>query len=136
NDANSCGEEMSVGYDDVDSISNASDTTFSRTSVSSQCDQLENIFYPGELGSKRRGPLTTCSDHDVGSLDSSFPSWIENFPQQSNVDEWKTNVQERQDSTCSKDDSYSVYDTSTLKNASSTSTTLSLGTEIQDKMED
>ncbi|CAJ2629385.1 unnamed protein product [Trifolium pratense] len=127
NDANSYGEEMSVGYEDVDSMSNASDTTFSRTSVSSQCDQLENIFYPGELGNKRRGPLTTCSDHDVGSLDSSFPSWIENFPQQSNVDEWKTNVQERQDS---------LYDTSTLRHASSTSTTLSLGTEIQDKMED
>lgn len=52
-DANSYGEEMSVGYDDVDSISNASDTTFSRTSISSShCDQSENIFYPGELGSK------------------------------------------------------------------------------------
>lgn len=51
-DANSYGEEMSVGYDDVDSISNASDTTFSRTSVSSHCDHLENIFYPGELSSK------------------------------------------------------------------------------------
>ncbi|WJX13906.1 hypothetical protein P8452_04240 [Trifolium repens] len=116
-DVISYGEEMSVGYDDLDSISNASDTTFSRTSVSSQCDQLEHC-------SKRSGSLTTCSDHDVGSLDSSFPSWIQNFPQQSNVDEWKTNVQERQDS---------LY---ALKHASSTSTTLSLGTEIQDKMED
>jgi len=52
-DVNSYGEEVSVGYDDVDSISHASDTTFSRTSVSSShCDHSENIFYPGELGSK------------------------------------------------------------------------------------
>nr|XP_012570042.2 desmoplakin-like [Cicer arietinum] len=109
---NSYGDEMSVGYDDVDSISNASDTTF------------KNIFYPGELSTKRRGPQMTCSDHDVGSLDSSFPSWIENFPQQSNVNGWKTNVQEKQDTTCSKDGPHSLYDTS------------SLGTQIQDKMED
>ncbi|XP_058770127.1 uncharacterized protein LOC131643819 [Vicia villosa] len=135
-DVNSYGEEMSVGYDDVDRISNASDTTFSRTSVSSHCDQLENIFYPGELSSKRRGSLTTCSDHDIGSLDSSFPSWIENLPQQGNVNGWKTNVQERRDSSCSDDGPYSLYDASTLKHASSTSATLSLGTEIQDKMED
>ncbi|XP_050890351.1 uncharacterized protein LOC127095748 [Lathyrus oleraceus] len=135
-DANSYGEEMSVGYDDVDSISNASDTTFSRTSVSSHCDHLENIFYPGELSSKRRGSLTTCSDHDIGSLDSSFPSWIENLPQQSNVNGWKTNVQERQGSSCSDDGPYSLHDASTLKHASSTSATLSLGKEFQDKMED
>ncbi|KAL5069294.1 hypothetical protein RYX36_020181 [Vicia faba] len=104
-DASSYGEEMSVGYDDVDSISNASDTTFSRTSVSSHCDH-------------------------------SFPSWIENLPQQGNVNGWKTNVQERRDSSCSEDGPYSLYDASTLKHASSTSATLSLGTEIQDKMED
>jgi len=54
-DANSYGEEMSVGYDDGDSISNASDTTFSRTSVSSShCNQSENTFYQGELGCKVR----------------------------------------------------------------------------------
>lgn len=85
---------------------------------------------------QRRGPLITCSDHDIGSLDSSFPSWIENLPQQGNVNGWKTNVQERRDSSCSDDGPYSLYDASTLKHASSTSATLSIGTEIQDKMED
>lgn len=43
---------MSVGYDDIDNISDVSDTTFSRTSGSSLCDQLENTYYRGELGSK------------------------------------------------------------------------------------
>jgi len=86
---------------------------------------------------QRRGPLTACSDHDIGSWESSFPTWIENLTQQSNVNGWKSNVQERKDLTCSKDGPYSLNDTSTLKHASSTSETSSLGTEIQqDKMED
>ncbi|KAK7278625.1 hypothetical protein RJT34_23658 [Clitoria ternatea] len=51
-DANSYVEEMSEGFDDVESISDVSNNTFSRTSGSSHCDKLENAYYGGELSRK------------------------------------------------------------------------------------
>ncbi|XP_057426416.1 uncharacterized protein LOC130719828 [Lotus japonicus] len=133
-DSNSYVEEMSVGYDDVDSISDVSDNTFGRTGgSSSHCDQLEYTYYQGELISKRRLPLSTCSDYDVDSLESSFPSWIEKFSQQNNVNEWKAKMNERQDSTYSKN---GPYDTSRSIYSSSTPATSSLGTHHQENMDD
>ncbi|KAJ1435812.1 NT-type C2 domain [Sesbania bispinosa] len=129
-DANSYLEEMSVGYDDIDSISDISDNAFSRTSESSLCDQLENTYYRGALSSKRRSPLATYSDHDADSLESSFSSWPEQCPQQSNVSGLKNNMYDRQDSTYSDN---GPYPHGTSRSISSSS---ALGTQLQDKLED
>jgi len=43
---------MGVCSDVVDSISDVSDNTFSRTSGSSHWDHLENIYYGRQLSSK------------------------------------------------------------------------------------
>ncbi|KAG4908203.1 hypothetical protein JHK84_056729 [Glycine max] len=52
-DGNSYVDEMSVCCsDDLDSISDVSDNTFSRTSGSSHWDHLENTYYRRELSSK------------------------------------------------------------------------------------
>ncbi|XP_027364645.1 synaptonemal complex protein 1-like [Abrus precatorius] len=126
-------EEMNVGYDDVDNISDVSDNTFSRTSGSSHCEQLENTYYKGELSSKRISPLATCSDHGVDSLESSFSFWIEKFPQQSNVSGLK-NTNDRQDSAYSRNCPNSLHDTS--RSIHSSSVTSSFGTQLQDKMDD
>ncbi|KAJ1404743.1 NT-type C2 domain [Sesbania bispinosa] len=130
-DANSYSEEMSVGYDDIDSISDISDNAFSRTSESSLCDQLENTYYRGALSSKRRSPLATYSDHDDDSLESSFSSWTEKCPQQSNVSGLKNNMYERHDSTYSDNGPYPQHGASRSISSSST-----LGTQLQDKLED
>ncbi|KAK7343938.1 hypothetical protein VNO77_13073 [Canavalia gladiata] len=110
-DAYSYMEEVSVGYDDVDSISDVSDNTFSMASGSSHFDQIENTYYQGELSSKRISPLATYSDHSVDSFESSFSFWIEKFPQRRNVGELKKKRNQRQDSTCSKNGPYALYDT-------------------------
>lgn len=49
---NSFVEEMSVCSDDVDSISDVSDNTFSRTSGSPYWDYLESTHHRRELSSK------------------------------------------------------------------------------------
>ncbi|XP_061363783.1 uncharacterized protein LOC133307309 [Gastrolobium bilobum] len=134
-DANSYLEEVSVGYDNIDCISDASDNTFSRTSRSSHCDRLETRYYRGEPSNKKISPLATFSDHDVDSLESSFSFWIEKFPQQSNVSGLKNNLNLRKDSTYSTNGPY-LYDTSRSIYSSSTRVTSSLGAQLQDKIED
>ncbi|TKY51727.1 Leghemoglobin C2 [Spatholobus suberectus] len=129
-DANSYVDEMSVGSD-VDSVSDVSDNTFSRTSGSSHWDHLENTYYRRELSSKGISPLATCSDHDI---ESSLSFRIGKFPQQSNVSGLKKNMNERRDSTYSKIDPYPLYDT--CRSIYSSPVTSSSGTRLQGKMED
>ncbi|KAK7391512.1 hypothetical protein VNO78_19928 [Psophocarpus tetragonolobus] len=130
-DANSYLDEMSVGPDDVDSISDVSDNTFSRTCGSSHLDHLENTYYRRQLSSKRIIPLATCSDNEIGS---SLSFWIGKFPKQSNVSGLKKNTNERQDSTYSKNELDQLYDTS--RSIYSSPVTSSSGTRLQGKMED
>ncbi|KAK7356425.1 hypothetical protein VNO80_15696 [Phaseolus coccineus] len=130
-EANSLVEEMSVCSDDVDSISDLSDNTFSRTSGSSYRDHLENTYHRRELSSKRISPLATCSDHDTGS---SLSFWIGKFPQQSNVCGLKKNMNEKQDSTYSENSHYPLYDTS--GSIDSSPVTSSSGTRLQGKIEE
>ncbi|KAL5139301.1 hypothetical protein HKD37_10G029258 [Glycine soja] len=130
-DANSYVDEMSVCSDDVDSISDVSDNTFSRTSGSSHWDHLENIYYRRELSSKRISPLATCSDHEI---ESSLSFWIGMSPQQSNVSGLKKNMNERQDSTYSKNGPYPLYDTS--RSTYSSPVRSISGTRMQGKMEE
>ncbi|XP_029128539.1 coiled-coil domain-containing protein 18-like [Cajanus cajan] len=129
--ANSYVDEMSVGSDDVDSISDVSDNTFCRTSGSSHWDHLENSYYRKELSSKRISPLATCSDHEV---ESSLSFWIGEFPQQSNASGLKKNMNERKDSTCSKHGPYPLYDAS--RSIYSSPVTSSPGTRLKGKVED
>ncbi|KAK8467762.1 hypothetical protein PHAVU_007G145600 [Phaseolus vulgaris] len=130
-EANSLVEEMSVCSDDVNSISDVSDNTFSRTSGSSYWDRLENTYHRRELSSKRISPLATCSDHDTGS---SLSFWIGKFPQQSNVSGLKKNMNERQYSTYSENSNYPLYDTS--GSIDSSPVTSSSGTRLQGKIEE
>lgn len=85
---------------------------------------------------QRMSPLATCSDNDFDSLESSFSFWIEKFPHQSSVSGLKNNMNERRDSTYSKDGPNTPYATSRSIQSSSTSAASSLGTRLQDKMED
>nr|KYP60669.1 hypothetical protein KK1_023076 [Cajanus cajan] len=113
--ANSYVDEMSVGSDDVDSISDVSDNTFCRTSGSSHWDHLENSYYRKEL-----------SNHEV---ESSLSFWIGEFPQQSNASGLKKNMNERKDSTCSKHGPYPLYDAS--RSIYSSPVTSSPGTRLK-----
>ncbi|XP_052731516.1 uncharacterized protein LOC108321955 isoform X1 [Vigna angularis] len=129
--ANSFVEEMSVCSDDVDSISDVSDNTFSRTSGSPYWDYQENTYHRRELSSKRISPLATCSDHDTGS---SLSFWIGKLPQQSNVSGLKKNMNERQDSTYSENIHYPLYDAS--GSIHSSPVTSSSRTPVQGKIEE
>ncbi|XP_027936368.1 uncharacterized protein LOC114191396 [Vigna unguiculata] len=122
---------MSVCSDDVDSISDVSDNTFSRASGSPYRDYLENTHHRRELSSKRISPLATCSDHDTGS---SLSFWIGKLPQQSNVSGLQKNMNERQDSTYSENSLYPLYDTS--GSIHSSPVTSSSGTPLQGKIQE
>ncbi|KAL5195561.1 hypothetical protein HKD37_20G057393 [Glycine soja] len=116
-DGNSYVDEMSVCCsDDLDSISDVSDNTFSRTSGSSHWDHLENTYYRRELSSK------------ILLAAQSFPS-INMSPQQSNGSGLKKNMNERQDSTYSKNGPYPLYDTS--RSTYSSPVTSISGTRLQ-----
>ncbi|RDY10079.1 hypothetical protein CR513_05457, partial [Mucuna pruriens] len=130
-DANSYVDEMSVYSDDIESISDLSDNTWSRTSGSLHWNHLENTYYRRELSSKRLSPLATCSDHDI---ESSLSFWIGKFPQQSNGSGLKKDMNERQDSTYSKNAPYPLYDTS--RSIYSSPVTSSSGTRLQGKIEE
>ncbi|KAE9619250.1 hypothetical protein Lalb_Chr02g0151131 [Lupinus albus] len=84
---------------------------------------------------QRRSPLAKCLEDDFDALESSFSFWNEKFPQQSNVSGLK-NMNDRQDSPYSKNGPNPPYDSPRSMHSSPTSATSSVGTRLQDKMED
>ncbi|XP_019426777.1 PREDICTED: interaptin-like isoform X1 [Lupinus angustifolius] len=125
-------EEKSVGCDELDYASDLSDNTFSRSKGFSHHGLLDKTY---QHSTKRRSPLAKCLEDDFDALESSFSFWNEKFPQQSNVGGLK-NMNDRQDSTYSKNGLNPPYDSPRSMHSSPTSATSSVGTRLQDKMED
>ncbi|CAL0299795.1 unnamed protein product [Lupinus luteus] len=128
----SCVEEMNVGCDELDYASDLSDNTFSRGKGFSHRGLLDKTY---QHSTKRRSPLAKCLEDDFDALESSFSFWNEKFPQQSNVSGLK-NMNDRQDSTYSKNGLNPPYDSPRSMHSSPASATSSVGTRLQDKMED
>ncbi|GMI86950.1 hypothetical protein HRI_002364300 [Hibiscus trionum] len=127
-------EDASLEYDDLETKSDASDGTFTRSVGSSSSNHLEGTLHPGELSS--REPSLSASD-SRNSFDSLDGSYRENLSPHNGV---ISNLIGRQDSTGSQTSSpggsYSFNDSSRSNHSSGAPKVSSSGSHPHNHRED
>ncbi|GMI80571.1 hypothetical protein HRI_001726400 [Hibiscus trionum] len=127
-------EDASLEYDDLETKSDASDGTFTRSVGSSSSNHLEGTLHPGELSS--REPSLSASD-SRNSFDSLDGSYRENFSPHNGV---MSNLIGRLDSTGSQTSSprgsYSFNDSSRSNHSSGAPKAFSSGSHSHNHRED
>ncbi|RVW97717.1 hypothetical protein CK203_028110 [Vitis vinifera] len=135
---NSHMEDSSAEYDDLENISDVSDSTFTRSIGSSSSNQFDSTYHPGETGGKDTSRSASGSHRSFDSMEGSLGR--ENLSPQNPFTGVMNDLIGKQDSTSSNSSSlfgsYPANDISRSNRSSFNSKVSSSGSHLQNQRDD
>lgn len=135
---NSHVEDSSAEYDDLENISDVSDSTFTRSIGSSSSNQFDSTYHPGETGGKDTSRSASGSHRSFDSMEGSLGR--ENLSPQNPFTGVMNDLIGKQDSTSSNSSSlfgsYPANDISRSNRSSFNSKVSSSGSHLQNQRDD